>query len=327
MSKKISVFVSGGFEPLAKTIVKELYTRLDTDLIEQVRIGIFEGQMPLDIVRGGAQIARIIPSKKETIESALKGIDAAFIWRTENEDENLIFRYIDAILEQTYSDSEHNVKRLVVLSSYDSCPSLGKEIEEYLVNKSSSPSITILNVPIFVRHFELYINSIVNEKVLQLPIGVEGRFAPLDDRDFATVVANLLLTTTATNPTTNGTHSQETTKTNIKTITLTGPKLYTGPELAEKLSTIRKEEISFSGTSLNEAEVFLSNVLPSNSESLIKRYQELYRVIRDDDIGNHYNDYDLKKLLGDQQPRDVDAYFSEVFPKESARSVIQRRGF
>ncbi|CAG8545242.1 12612_t:CDS:2 [Ambispora leptoticha] len=320
-SNKISVFVSGGYEPLAKTLVKELYTR--PDIIGEIRLGLFDGQMPLDTVRGGAKIAQIIPSKKETIESALKGIDAAFIWRTENEDENLIFQYIDAILEQANND----VKGLVILSSYDDSPNSGKEIEEYLVNKSSSlkspPSVIMLKVPIFTHHFDLYVKSLVSEKILQLPIGIEGRFAPLDDNDFAIAITNLLVKTA----TTANDAQKIDPNAHIKTITLNGPKFYTGPELAEKLSIIRKEEISFSGTSLNEAEVFLSHVLPPNSESRIKRYQELYRAIRDGEIVNDY-DYDLNKLLGGQQPRDVDAYFSEIFSRGSmSQSVRQYRGF
>jgi uncharacterized protein YbjT (DUF2867 family) len=241
----------------AKAVVRELYQHLG-NTVSEVRLGAHAGEMPPDLAMG--RIYPIDPANKETLERALEGVDAAFLWQAPNESEQLLKDFIDVA-------ENMGVQNLVILSSYYSHPNSGHEIEAYLSSKSII-QYTFLRVPFFTHHFDIYKNTIINERVLSLPIGTEGSFAPLDDRDFAEVVATLLVSP-------NGNlHNQA-------SYTLTGPRLYTGPELAERLSIIINDHVTFLGTSLNEAERYLNNILPQESEQNIQQHLELYRAIRD----------------------------------------------
>ncbi|CAG8550038.1 315_t:CDS:2 [Paraglomus brasilianum] len=285
------VFVSGTFYLPARAVVRELYKRLGRT-VSKVRLGIHIGQMPLDLARGG-KICLIDPTDIENVRNALEGVDAAFLWQAPNEPDHLLRDFIDVA-------EEMGVKNLVVLSSYHSHPNSGQEIEEYISSKSIA-QYTFLRVPFFTHHFDIYKNTIINEKILPLPIGTEGSFAPLDDRDFAEVVATLLVS-----PNDNPHHQAA--------YTLTGPRLYTGPELAVRLSVIINDHVTFLGTSLNEADRYLSNILPQEDEQSKQRHLELYRAIRDSEC--QVKTEDVTRILGDEKvPRDIEIYFGDIIVK------------
>ncbi|CAB4402470.1 unnamed protein product [Rhizophagus irregularis] len=289
---KFTIFVSGSINLPARAVVKELNKH--DDKITKLRLGLLPGQTTLDLVRGYTEVFYINPSERNTINVALEGVDAAFVWDSELEDKSHLNDFIDIAVEK-------GVKQLVVLSAYNTNPLAAEDIEKYIISKQI-PSYTFLRVPFFTHHLNLYTDSIIKEKVLPLPIGFEGTFSPLDDRDFGEVVATILLAGVTENPY------------NKMIYTLTGPKLYSGPQLAEKLSIIMNDQIDFRGTSQNEAEAFLMQAIPSefrNKNQLVKHYLEFYRLIRDGEIGMTTDD--VKKIMGDEKsPRDIEGYFGEV---------------
>jgi len=297
MSKR-TIFVSGSINLPARAVVKELNKH--DDKITRLRLGLLPGQTALDLVRGYAEAFYVNPSERNTINVALEGVDAAFIWHTETEDKSHLNDFIDVAVEK-------GVKQLVILSAYNTNPSAAEDIEKYIISKQI-PSYTFLRVPFFAHHLNLYTDSIIKEKVLPLPIGTEGAFSPLDDRDFGEVVATILLAGVTGNPY------------NKMTYTLTGPKLYSGPQLAEKLSIIMNDHIDFQGTSQNETEAFLMHSIPSNilnKDQLVKYYLEFYRLIRDGEIGMVTDD--VKKIMGDEKsPRDIEGYFGEILLQQIA---------
>ncbi len=278
----------------ARAVVKELNKH--DDKITKLRLGLLPGQTPLDFVQGYAEAFYVNPSERNTINVAFEGVDAAFIWNPETEDKNHLNDYIDIAAEK-------GVKQLVILSAYHTNPLAAEDIEKYVISKQI-PSYTFLRVPFFAHHLNLYTDLIIKEKLLPLPIGAEGTFSPLDDRDFGEVVAAILLAGTAENPY------------NKKSFTLTGSKLYSGPQLAEKLSIIMNDQIDFRGISQNEAEVFLMQAIPSNKDKLVKHHLEFYRSIRDGEIGITTDD--VKEIMGDEKSsRDIERYFGEMLLQES----------
>ncbi|CAG8559707.1 3781_t:CDS:2 [Paraglomus brasilianum] len=286
---QLRVFVSGTYYSVARVIVQELYKRFGNTVAE-VRLG-FDKEQPTPFWSSRVSIICSIDSEnKDTIREALKNVNAAFLWKAPGDPEDLLKSFVDVA-------EENGVQNLVILSTYHSYLASGQEIETYVSSKSI-PRYTFLHVPFFTHHFDIYKNTIIKEKTLSLPIGTEASFAPLDDRDFAEVVVTLLL-------------SPDDNLHNQTTYTLTGPKLYTGPELAERLSVIMNDHVKFFGTSLNEAEQQLSKLLPQANERVKQQHLELYRAIKSGEC--EVKTEDVKKILGDKKaPRDIEIYFGDI---------------
>src|SRR5204863_432301 len=100
-----------------------------------------------------------------------------------------------------------------------------EDIDEYIISKQFS-IYTFLYIPFFAYYLNLYTNSIIKEKVLSLLIGTEETFFPLDDHNFSEVIATILLVSITKN------------SYNKMTYILIRPKLYSGLQVAEKLSII-----------------------------------------------------------------------------------------
>lgn len=167
------------------------------------------------------------------------------------------------------------------------------EIEQYLKN-SKIPSWCILRTNYFDQNFLLYKNIISNENQLPLPIGKEGKFAPLDLMDLGKAAREVLLNWE---------------RYRGMTYSLTGPgPAMNGDEMAKLFSDTLKIPVIFKDVTEQEARQTLKSlcVPPSEIDGLVDYYR-LVKAGKMDCICN-----DLEKIVPASKGRPLSTFISDM---------------
>lgn len=226
-----------------------------------------------------ANIHTIDRDNIESMANTLKGADGVFIIPSSTDAKVRHARnYIKAA-------KIANVKFVLLLSMIEAENRQYLFAEEFndietTLEREKVPSYAILRSNLYMQNFVWY-KSQIKEGKLPLPIGKNGKFAPIDVADVGRAVSAIF------------TDCQ---KHIGKTYNLTGPEALTGPQIADIFSRVYSRPVEWSDPSCNDAKNLLQNAqVPTNEVQGILEY---YKVVSNGGLTKVSND--LESITGEK---------------------------
>lgn len=301
VTEKKKVCVTGAAGQTGRHILKSLTKHQDTiDICAAIHSA--DQQAQTETVKSICKDACVCPVDADDLDAlskAFEGVSDLFIVPTATESKvRHAFNYIRAARRAKVP--------FVAILSMSGCERRDYlwadqfwSIEEELkrsVGDTADSHCCILRSAFYLQNLLLYAQQYA-EGYVPLPIGKEGRFAPVDVHDVGEAAAKILLDCKP--------HFN-------KTYTVTGPEAVTGPMVAEQLTEFCKSSTSGTTTGsqqppqqqqlewrdipLNDAKQILlsANVPPAEVQGLI----EFYRAVRERGAEFERPTEDLHKLIG-----------------------------
>ena len=178
--------------------------------------------------------------KPETIETALQGVEKAFLVSTESD--RMAEQHRNFVAAAKRAGVRHLVRLSILVSDPNSPLTLGKwhgEADQHVID--SGIPYTLLRPAAFMQNFLMQAAMVSSNGAVAAPLG-DGKLGYIDMRDIASVAATVL---------TGSGHEG-------KTYPITGPESLSMDEVAGKLSAVLGEEIKYFDTPPAEAKAAMT---------------------------------------------------------------------
>jgi len=173
------------------------------------------------------------------------------------------------------------------------------DIEKYLFAKCAGMRCVVLRGAMLFRELLFFSRNVVEKKEFQLPMLPTNRFAPVSLLDIGDCVVSCMMG-----------------KAKERAYTITGPKLFSGVEMANELSTALGVTIQFREMSMSDFEKLLKDgsvdpgcTWPKVPSRLHGSWlMDHFKLVRDEKL--QFSSEDFKKLNG-KEGRSISSFFKE----------------